>query len=108
MAYTPSYDKCPSCRKTIAVNASVCPYCRSTIFKVTEKGIMQDDKVPVKIKKFLRYAPLGCSAITFLYFNQVTNKSFTDWLLIIFFTLGTYALVHFALRMNITHNETKD
>jgi energy-coupling factor transporter transmembrane protein EcfT len=78
------------------------------ILKITEKGIMYDEKVPLKIKRFLRFAPLICSVITFLFFNQVTNKGLIDWLIIILATLGVYIFIYIFLRMNITHNETKN
>ena len=108
MAYSHKQTACPSCRNTISIIASTCPYCHSKILKITEKGIMYDEKVPLKIKRFLRFAPLICSVITFLFFNQVTNKGLIDWLIIILATLGVYIFIYIFLRMNITHNETKN
>lgn len=108
MAYSNSTAECPSCRNKISVTASVCPFCTSKIIKVSEPGIMNDERVPQKIKKILKYAPLACATITFLYFSRVTNKGFIEWAIIILATLGVYIFVHIFLRMRTTHNKTKD
>ena len=107
MAYSNSIGECPSCRNKISVNASVCPYCTSEISKVSEPGIMNSENVPSKIKKILNYAPLVCAIITFLFFFQITNKGFIEWVVTVLASLGAYIFVFIFLRMRITHNETK-
>ena len=65
---------CPACRSTISAVANVCPYCRTELIRVAEKGIMYDEKVPAKLKNIFRFAPLASSIAVILYCNGYTKR----------------------------------
>ena len=61
MGYSSNILKCPSCRSSVSAISLKCPNCHSKITKGDEPGIMDDEKVPQKVKSVLKYAPLICS-----------------------------------------------